>query len=181
MHYGSGETSTTIATAISGCNASKTFLENYFKQIVDRQIAAGGTGRVLVKINCGLNDSGSPASSTITTNLASMVSALKTAWAAAGYTSKNLGFLCSVSHPLNTDYGDGGTREATLAAYRTAANTWASSVENVTVVDLSPVYTEAQMTSNGYYAGAASAEAHLTQAGYYAFGQQIVSKILASR
>jgi len=180
LHYGSGQTSTTIATAIAGCNASKTFLENYFKQIVDRQIAAGGTGRVLIQINCGMNDTGSPASSTITTNFASMVSALQTAWAAAGYTSKNLGFLCSVSHPLNTDYGDGGTREATLAAYRTAANTWASSVDNVTVVDLSQVYTAAQMTSNGYYAGAASAEAHLTQAGYYAFGQQIVSKILAS-
>ena len=181
MHYGSGETSTTIATAIAGCNASKTFLENYFKQIVDRQIAAGGTGRVLVKINCGLNDTSSPPSSTITTNFASMVSALQTAWAAAGYTSKNLGFLCSVSHPLNTDYGDGGTKETMLAGYRTAANTWASSVENVTVVDLSQVYTAAQMTSAGFYAGAASAEAHLTQTGYYAFGQQIVSKILASR
>ena len=181
LHYGSGQTSTTIATAIAGCNASKTFLENYFKQIVDRQIAAGGTGRVIVQINCGINDSGGPPANTITNAFSSMVSALQTAWAAAGYTSKNLGFLFSVSHPLDTDYGDGGTREATLAAYRTAANTWASSVENVTVVDLSQVYTAAQMTSNGYYAGAASAEAHLSQAGYYAFGQQIVSKILASR
>jgi len=110
-----------------------------------------------------------------------MVSALKTAWASAGYTGKNLAFLCSVSHPLNTDYGDGGTKETMLAGYRTAANTWASSVDNVTVVDLSQVYTAAQMTSNGYYDGVASAEAHLTQAGYYAFGQEIVSKILASR
>ena len=181
LHYGSGQTSTVIATAVNGCNASKTFLENYFKQIVDRQILAGGTGRVIVQINCGVNDSGSPGSSTITNAFTAMINTLKTAWAAAGYTSKNLGFLCSVSHPLNTDYGDEGVRESTLAAYRTAANTWASSVENVTVVDLSQVYTAAQMTSNGYYAGVASAEAHLSQTGYYAFGQQIVSKILASR
>ena len=181
LHYGSGQTSTVIATAVNGCNASKTFLENYFKQIVDRQIAAGGTGRVIVQINCGVNDSGSPASSTITNSFTAMINTLQTAWAAAGYTSKNLGFLCSVSHPLNTDYGDEGVREATLAAYRTASNAWANTLENVTVVDLSQIYTAAQMTSGGYYAGAASAEAHLSQAGYYAFSNQITSKILASR
>ena len=175
LHYGSGQTSTTIATAISGCNASKTFLENYFKQIVDRQIAAGGTGRVLVQINCGINDSGGPPASTITDAFSSMVTALQTAWAAAGYTSKNLGFLCSVSHPLTVN------TEGTLPLYRTAANAWANTLENVTVVDLSQIYTAAQMTAGGYYAGSGSAEAHLTQSGYYAFGQQIVSKILASR
>jgi len=180
LHYGSGQTSTVIAAAISGCNASKTFLENYFKQIVDRQIAAGGTGRVLIKINCGVNDSGSPASSTITSAFNAMINTLKTAWLAAGYIANNLCFVCSVSHPLDTDFGDGGTREATLATYRAAANSWANTVQNVTVVDLSQIYTAAQMTASGYYAGTAAAEAHLSQAGYFAFGQQIVSKILAS-
>ena len=180
LHYGSGQTSTVIATAVNGCNVSKTFLENYFKQIVDRQIAAGGTGRVLIKINCGVNDSGGPASSTITSAFNGMINTLKTAWLAAGYIANNLCFVCSVSHPLNTDFGDGGTREATLAAYRAVANTWANTVQNVTVVDLSQIYTAAQMTTNGYYYGAAANEAHLSQAGYYAFSQQIVSRIMAS-
>lgn len=179
MHYGSGQTTSTIAGIVSGANAGgKTFLENYFKQIVLRQIAAGGSGRVLVWLNSGINapvDTGSVWSS----GMGTMISTLQAAWVANGYNAANLVFVCSVTHPLDTDYG--GTTESTLAATRTAANAWAKTYSNTTVVDLSQLYTAAQMTAAGYYSGTTTNEAHLSQAGYYAFGQSIINNLARCR
>jgi len=179
MHYGSGQTTSTISGIVSGANAGgKTFLENYFKQIVLRQIAAGGSGRVLVWLNSGINapvDTGSVWSS----GMGTMISTLQAAWVANGYNAANLVFVCSVTHPLDTDYG--GTTESTLAATRTAANAWAKTYSNTTVVDLSQLYTATQMTAAGYYSGTTTNEAHLSQAGYYAFGQSIINNLARCR
>lgn len=179
MHYGSGQTTSTIAGVISGANTGgKTFLENYLKQIVLRQIDAGGNGRVLIWLNGGINGGGDDGA-TWTANMDTMISTLQAAWMANGYAINNLAFACSVTHPLDTDYG--GSTEANLAGARTVANAWASTKTNTTVIDLSRIYTAAQMTAAGYYAGTTTNEAHLSQAGYYAFGQQIVNRLAASR
>jgi hypothetical protein len=182
MHYGSGQTTTTIANVITGANGSdRNFLETYFGQIVKRQTDAGGTGRVIIWINGGINGGGDTGT-TWQTNMGNMITTLQNAWNNAGYTSDKLAFVCSVSHPLDTDYG--GTTEANLAGSRIAADAWASSSPNTTVINLSRIFTAAQMTSLGYYAGAGSSgsnsEAHMSQAGYYAFSQQIVSRLLSS-
>lgn len=182
MHYGSGQTTTTISNAIAGANGSdRSFLETYFSQIVKRQTDAGGTGRVIIWINSGINGGGDTGL-TWQTGMENIIIALRRAWGNAGYQSNKLAFVCSVSHPLDTDYG--GTTEANLAGSRIAADAWASSVSNTTVVNLSRIYTAAQMTANGYYAGPGSvgsnSEAHMSQAGYYAFSQQIVSRLLSS-
>jgi len=178
MHYGSGQTTSTISGIVSGANTGgKTFLESYLQQIVLRQIAAGGSGRVLVWLNSGINapDTGS----VWTSGMGTMISTLQAAWVANGYDAANLVFVCSVTHSLDTDYG--GTTESTLAATRIAANTWAKTYSNTTVVDLSQLYTAAQMTSAGYYSGTTTNEAHLSQAGYYAFGQSIINNLARCR
>lgn len=170
LHYGSGQAPSTISDVITGANAGgKSFLQTYFKQIIARQVAAGGSGRAIVWVNYGINPANSPESAaTWTSKTASAISFLKTEWAAAGGRSNSLAFVVSVTHPLDT-YG--GTTESSLAVVRAAANAWAATQQNTTVVDLSQMYTAAQMTSNGYYAGAGSGgtnnEAHLSQSGYY--------------
>jgi hypothetical protein len=177
MHYGSGQTTSTISGIVGGANTGgKTFLESYLQQIVLRQIAAGGSGRVLIWINSGIN--GPDSGSTWTSGMDTMISTLQAAWANNGYAANNLAFACSVTHPLDTDYG--GSTEANLAGARTVANAWALTKTNTTVIDLSRIYTAAQMTAAGYYSGTTTNEAHLSQAGYYAFGQQIINRLAAS-
>jgi hypothetical protein len=170
LHYGSGQAPSTISDIITGAHASgKSFVVTYFKQIIARQIAAGGTGRAIVWINYGINPANSPESAaTWTSKTADAIAFLKTQWSLAGGASDNLAFVTSVTHPLNT-YG--GTTESSLAVIRAAANLWAATQQNTTVIDLSQMFTPAQMTSNSYYAGPGSAgsnnEAHLSQSGYY--------------
>lgn len=183
MHYGSNQTSTTISDIIFQANgANGFFLENYLTQIYTRQVAAGGSGRVIVWFNAGINGGGDNGA-TWTASAAGIITTLRNAWISAGLDGDNLAFVCSVTHPLDTDYG--GSTEANMAGARTVANGWASTYSNVTVVDLSQIYTAAQMTASGYYAGAGStppnSEAHLSQAGYFAFGQQIVNKLATCR
>jgi len=179
LHYGSGQTSTTIANVVYGSTGTDgTFLENYFTQIVSRQVAAGGSGRVAVWFNAGINGGGD-SGSTWTTNAGTIIAKMQQAWSNAGYAAQNLVFVCSVTHPLDTDYG--GSTESNLAGSRTAANLWAKTYSNTTVVDLSQLYTAAQMTSAGYYSGTTTNEAHLSQAGYYAFGQSIINNLARCR
>ena len=179
IHYGSGQTSTTIANVFfQASGTDREFLETYFKQIVARQIAAGGTGRVVVWYNAGINGGGDTGS-TWTTNAGTIIAKLQAAWTNAGFAASNLAFVCSVTHPLDTDYG--GSTESNLAASRTSANLWAGTYSNTTVVDLSQLYTAAQMTASGYYAGTTTNEAHLSQAGYYAFGQSIINNLALCR
>ena len=181
LHYGSGETISTISSVVSGANAGgKTFLENYFKQIVARQQAAGGSGRVMVWINGGINGD---TVSGWQTGMTSMIQAIQQAWANALQPPENLAFAVSASHPLDTDYG--GTTEATLRSIRSAAKTWVRTMQNTVLVDLPSYYTAAQMTTNGYYAGPGSgvpnSEAHLSQSGYYEFGKKIINALKQSR
>jgi hypothetical protein len=177
LHGHPGGTSTQIATAIAGCNTGKTFLENYLTQVYNRQTAGStATGRVLVLVNFGINGGGDTAA-TWTTNATSVVDTITAAWLNAGLPINQLGFLCMVTHALNTF---GASTENNLILARAAANAWAASKTNVVVADLSQIYSGAQMTANGYYMGTGSNEAHLKQAGYLALSNEIVRRMAAS-
>lgn len=184
LHYGSGQSTSAISDIITGANGTdRTFVLEYFKQLRQRQIDAGGSGRVVVWINYGINPSNNPDAAAVwTAKTAAAISFLQTQWLGAGGNTGNIAFVVSVTHPLDTDYG--GTTESVLAANRAAANVWAATQQNTTVIDLSQMYSAAQMTSNGYYAGAGSAgsnnEAHLSQAGYYAFALKFCTLLAES-
>lgn len=184
LHYGSGQSTSTISDIITGANGTdRTFVLEYFKQLRQRQIDAGGSGRVVVWINYGINPSTGPDAAAVwTAKTAAAISFLQTQWLGAGGNTGNIAFVVSVTHPLDTDYG--GTTESVLAANRAAANVWAATQQNTTVIDLSQMYSAAQMTSNGYYAGPGSVgencEAHLSQAGYYAFALKFCTLLAES-
>jgi hypothetical protein len=180
LHYGGGQTINTISSVISGANGGgRFFLDNYFKSIVDRQIAAGGSGRVVVWINGAVNGD---TSAQWTAGMSNMIAALQSAWVRAGYSLGNLGFLVSVSHALDTDYG--GTTEATMQDIRNDAQQWVRTAPNTTLVTLPTFYTAAQSTANGYFMAAGNAnplgEAHLSQSGYFEFSKKIVNALLTS-
>jgi hypothetical protein len=177
LHYGSGWTTAQIATVVNGqVGSGRTFLQTYFKQIVSRQISAGGSGRVLIWINSGINGGGDTGT-TWTTNVSSMINTLRSEWQNAGYNTDNLVFVCSLTHPLNAF--PSAPTISNLSSSRLTANNWASAQTNTAIVDLSQLFTPAQMTSNNYYYGTGNDEAHLKQAGYFALGSAIVNRLLA--
>lgn len=177
LHTHPGGTSTQIATAINNSNTGRTFLENYFTQVVNRQKAGtSALGRVLVVVNFGLNGGGDTGA-TWTANATTVVNKIQAAWASAGLPSDALGFLCTVSHPVLS----GGAIETNMIDARRAANAWAATQSNVVVADLSQIYSGAQLNTSGWYATAGyPGEAHLKQAGYLAYSEEIVARMAAS-
>ncbi len=177
LHYGSGQSTATIAGVVTGASSGgRKFLQSYLISLRDRQIAAGGTGRVIVWINAGINSA--VGGSSFVGSMSSMIDAIRTEWVATGSSLNNLAFVCSATHPLDTDYG--GTTEATLSEDRAWLNTFASGSRDVTAIDFSALISASQMTANGYYAGAGANEAHLSQAGYYELSRRMMTNLIAS-
>jgi len=175
LHYGSGQSSATISGVITGSTASnRTFLRTYFSEIVARQVAAGGSGRVIIWINSGINSA--VGGYTFVGYMDAMISTLTAEWSAAGFDSSKLAFVVSATHPLD---GYSSATEALLAEDRQWLNSWAPANRNVTALDLSQCLSGAAMTAAGYYTGTGVGEAHLTQAGYNAVMSIAVQKLLS--
>ena len=177
LHYGSGQSVATISSVISGATTGgSTFLRSYLTSIIRRQQSAGGSGKVIIWINYGIN---SPTTGPLfVSGTASAISTISSEWSAMGGNPNNIAFVCSATHPLDADYG--GTTEASLAENRTYLNAYASGLRNVTAVDFSALINASQMTSSGYYSGAGANEAHLSQAGYYELSKRMVNALIAS-
>jgi hypothetical protein len=175
LHYGSGQSTATIAGVITGSTASsRTFLRTYFSEIVSRQVAAGGSGRVVIFINCGINSAVN--GYTFVGHIDAMVSTLASEWAAAGLDPNKLAFVASVTHPLD---GYSSATEASMAEDRQWLNSWAPANRNVTALDLSQCLSGPQLTAAGYYTGTGVGESHLTQAGYNAVMSIAMQKLLS--
>jgi len=162
-------------------------LDCYLKEIIDRQKLAGGSGRAIVFLNSGINDS-SP-STTWTPAASRIVARFQNRWVVAGGSLANLAFVFTVTHPTTAQ----GSWDAGRAAVATAANTWGSGniSNNVTVVDLAVNYPGYRILNGvsgaggNLYDGAGAAQAHLSTAltqlnGYDAMVGDIVSSLLAS-
>jgi hypothetical protein len=175
LHYGSGQSSATISGVITGSTASnRTFLRTYFSEIVARQVAAGGSGRVIISINSGINSA--VGGYTFVGYMDAMISTLTAEWSAAGFDSSKLAFVVSATHPLD---GYSSATEALLAEDRQWLNSWAPANRNVTALDLSQCLSGPQLTAAGYYTGTGVGESHLTQAGYNAVMSIAMQKLLS--
>lgn len=176
LHYGSGQSTATISGVLTGASSGgRKFLQTYLTSIRNRQIAAGGSGRIIVWINSGINSPVGGAS--YITSLSAMINAIRSEWAATGANMNDLAFVCSATHPLNT-YG--AATETALAEDRAWLNTYVAGSRDVTAVDFSALISASQMTADGYYAGSGANEAHLSQAGYYELSRRMVSNLIAS-
>lgn len=163
LHSYSGASSTTISTDIANSgNSGSEMLDNYLYSLYQRQVACGGSGRVLIHFNAGINNGGD-SFATWKASAEAIQSRCRQAWAAWGLDSSLLGFCMEVTHPLDTGFP---TYEANMKLARAGANGWAGSQSDTIVNDLSLLYKASEMTANGYYDSAGAGEAHLSSAGY---------------
>jgi hypothetical protein len=155
LTYNGGHTTPQIYQIL---NERTGLVKMYLKELRERQIAAGGTGRVLIFMNTGINSSEGGAS--WTTNANNIRVMFSTLWSELGYTATDLAFLFSVTHPVPTaaqvpdisDIGDwAGARPATAAA----ANTWgaeaAQVAAGVTVYDIAASYPATKIAALNLY------------------------------
>lgn len=138
--YMSGADSSTISSVMTGIGSSA--LQVHLQELRERQIAAGGSGRVLVMMHSGIN--GADTTTTWQTAHQNVWSTYKSAWASLGYPSSDLAWVSFVSHvPNSTDTSNSGAT-GNLAAIRTAAQTMATTYTDMTVIDVKKLLTYAQ-------------------------------------
>jgi hypothetical protein len=111
-----------------------TLLQTHLQELRERQIAAGGTGRVLLVTHSGIN--GNETASAWTSCHMSIWNTYKSAWAALGYPATDLAIVSFVGVPANatdnSNTGSGGN----LIAVRTAANLLPQANPDMTVIDV---------------------------------------------
>jgi len=185
LNYFGGLTTTQVAEKIEDCDK---MLDAYLKELRERQIAGGGTGRVLVFLNSGIN--GTETTTTWPAAAQRIIDRITSRWVLTGGSASNLAFVFTLTHPTT----DGAVVwTANRAAVATAANNYAAAngnTYNLAVVDIAQLMTGLVMSRYSMYDS--GGQAHLTKVaippaavttatdGYEAIVQSIVSSLLAS-
>jgi hypothetical protein len=144
MEYRGGATLTDLAFDIS--EAAGGFCKMLLKETRDRQIVAGGSGRVLLCIQGGVNNgdwSPSNAAAAITA-VEGIKTSIKAQWAALGYPATDLYFLFMVSHPVEA--GD-----TNLGILRTLAQAYYTNSTDTLFVNLNEIAPYEKILSNNWY------------------------------
>ncbi len=156
-------------------------LAQYLQMIRERQIAAGGTGRVVVYIQGGVNLDpvtlpDLPAA--WVADITMMVNRIAQAWSVQGYPSADLATVAMVSHPIEPN-------DELLGTMRDAARTLACEgvVDGLSVIDFPSLVTWQDFVEGNWHRNtpidAGSDDFyHLKQAGYGELGRRIVSGLL---
>jgi hypothetical protein len=156
LNYFGGLTTTQVAEKIEDCDK---MLDAYLKELRERQVAGGGTGRVLVFLNSGIN--GTETTTTWPAAAQRIIDRFRARWVATGGIVDNLAFVFTVTHPT-TD--SGVTWTANRAAIAAAANDYAvanGSTYNLAVVDIGQMMTGLVMSRYSMYDS--GGQAHLTK------------------
>jgi len=171
LEYRGGATLTQISTDIE--QAKNGFVKTYLQEVLNRQVAAGGSGRAVICIQGGVNFSDwfPSAYATAINAVNSIITNIKEVWSSIGGTAANLGFVFFVSHVQ--DAGDallGGLRNAFQSAY--------SGSNDVLFVNLNTIADYNSMLKHLWYDG--SGNPHLEEAnrGYDALSARILSRIV---
>lgn len=146
--YQSGATSTEIAGTYGSIDIVST--KYYLKEIRERQIAAGGTGRVMLFVHSGVN--GSETGTTWTDAHKSIWNHYKAAWSSAGYPASDLAIVSFVGVQQNSGDTISGSGDANLINTRIAANAMAVQNPDMCVVDVKNLIPYSQMI-NGNSSG----------------------------
>jgi hypothetical protein len=128
-HHGSGQTSAQISTATAN-TAAKARLQAELKEMRERQQAAGGSGRVMIFWNSGIN--GPDTGAVWTASMLATWNNYKSVWASLGYPLGDLCIVACYTFPFDTVANE----NAIAAAARAAANLVPGNNPDVTVIDL---------------------------------------------
>jgi hypothetical protein len=149
LTYYSGRTTAELASDMA---SNTTLVRATLRELRQRQIVAGGTGRVLVLTQSGINDGATGA--TYTTNLDSIISVFRTEWTALGYPANDLAFLITSTHP--TPNADGGEAwYVNRPIFNDNAKAWATASindgRNITYCDFEAYRSAAQLSAGYQY------------------------------
>ena len=169
-------------------NAGK-LVDAYLKEIYERQVASGGTGRAMVFMNVGINTTED--ATTWPANAQAIINLFQTKWVAGGGSLRNLSFVFSVTHPTTSNAAPWDTNRTAIS---NAANAWAASngnAYNVCVLDIANFYSSTVMSKYGMYdsggnahlntiAMASGSSLTTKDDAYFAIVQRMVSTLLAA-
>ena len=166
LNYHGGATMTRIAEDVMAMPVPSRQL--WLHELLARQRASGGSGRVIVWIQGGINqDAGTPES--WGTAVVAIKNALESAWMGMGQPLDDITFVAMVSHPFIENDGY-------LGALRAHARTLPAQVPNLTIVDLWDLVTIDEMHKNHWYDE--TALVHLSAAGYSALSGRLIDALL---
>lgn len=169
-------------------NAGK-LVDAYLKEIRERQVACGGTGRAMVFMNLGINTVED--ATTWTTNSQAIIDLFRTKWVAGGGDVNNISFLFTVTHPVTSS---GTPFDSTRTAISNAANAYATangSTYNLCVIDIASFYSSVIMSKYNMYDSGGNAHLNVNpnvsgttittkEDSYFAITQMMASTLLAS-
>jgi hypothetical protein len=166
-HHGGANMDTVASNVVQAA----TIIKQYLKEARQRQIACGGSGRVIVCIQGGINAGVNPWATSAT----SFFQTCLAQWIALGYPERDLAFLGFVSHQANNP--------DTLTADRASAIGLAASSPQYTIVDLTAFTTYNDLLYGGgsgtsWFNNASTDRLHLSVLGYEAIAGRIVSTLL---
>jgi len=183
LNYYGGASMTEIATKITGADK---LLDAFLKEIRERQIACGGTGKAIVFLNAGVNIG----ANAWIVDAQTIVTRMKERWVSSGGNASNLAFVFTVTHPKTI-----GSWSTARAAVSTAANAWGQSAgDNVCVVDIGAMIDGPTLVKYLLYQDSTTdgGQSHLASVavppatgtmagdGYQIITEKIVSTLLAS-
>jgi hypothetical protein len=170
FHYYPGAQTNQTAQRTATDNAQAT-IRTYLKELRERQIAAGGSGRVLVFINSSINDVGGATIGSWDFAANSVITNFKKAWISLGYPMSSLAFVASRTHP--TEAGDANQQIAsTLGKLKVQYGTNG----DVTFLDTNEFAPHSYLTANSFYD--AGGNSHLIAGGYGELGNLLVASLL---
>jgi len=111
-----------------------TLLQTHLQELRERQIAAGGTGRVLLISHSGIN--GNETATDWTDCHTAIWNTYKAAWSALGYPASDLAIVSFVGVPANSADTSNSGSSGNLIAVRAAANALANTQPDMTVIDV---------------------------------------------
>jgi hypothetical protein len=141
--YQSGDDSTRIAQLIT--DTSATWIGYQLREMRERQIAASGTGRVLMFAHSGIN--GADTGSTWTAAHIAMWNKYKAVWSSLGYPASDLAIVSIVGVQKDQADNSGSGTSSNLVAVRAAANAMAIANPDMTVVDVKALMSYSALTS----------------------------------
>lgn len=186
-----GRSTTQIADRVEGMDK---VLDALLKELRERQVAATGSGRLIVFVNSGVN--GAETANTWTAATERIRNRIATRWVSTGGDVSQLAFVFTVTHQLAPTYsGSGSSWIAARATVSPAANTWATTNANdgygSCVVDTSVSFDYFELTNGStptgtMYSIVATDQIHLNSSfssrsnGYDGVSGAIFSTLLAS-
>jgi hypothetical protein len=149
LSYYSGRSTTQLASDVTG---STVIIQSVLRELRARQIAAGGSGRVLILVQSGINDGAT--GSSYTGFLDTMINSFRSQWSTLGFDANDLAFLITSTHPTPNSIGGENwftNRPIFVANAKNWANKNATDGRNITYCDFGEYRTSAQMVAAYQY------------------------------